>query len=71
MFRFCNLIKGSLKIYKKGFKENLIQLNLAAGTKVKITIHIEATNHDGFSQDTKRTLKENGRILGFGNVEFD
>lgn len=52
-------------------KEILKHLNLAAGTKVKITIHIEATNHEGFSQDTERTLKENGRTLGFGNVEFD
>ncbi len=52
-------------------KEILKHLNLATGTKVKITIHIEATNHEGFSQDTERTLKENGRTLGFGNVEFD
>jgi predicted AAA+ superfamily ATPase len=52
-------------------KEILKHLNLATGTKVKITIHIEATNLDGFSQDTERTLKENGRTLGFGNVEFD
>lgn len=52
-------------------KEILKHLNLASGTKVKITIHIEATNNEGFSQDTERTLKENGRTLGFGNVEFD
>ena len=52
-------------------KEILKHLNLAAGTKVKITIHIEASNHEGFSQDTERTLKENGRTLGFGNVKFD
>ena len=52
-------------------KEILKHLNLAACTKVKITIHIEASNHEGFSQDTERTLKENGRTLGFGNVEFD
>lgn len=52
-------------------KEILKHLNLDTGTKVKITIHIEATNHEGFSQDTERTLKENGRTLGFGNVEFD
>lgn len=52
-------------------KEILKQLNLAAGTKVKITIHIEAINHEGFDQDTERTLKENGRTLGFGSVEFE
>jgi hypothetical protein len=52
-------------------KEMLKHLNLATGTKVKITIHIEATNNEGFSPDTERTLKENGRTLGFGNVEFE
>lgn len=52
-------------------KEILKHLNLASGTRVKITIHIEATNYDGFGHDTERTLKENGRTLGFGNVEFD
>lgn len=52
-------------------KEILKHLNLSTDTKVKVTIHIEATNHDGFSQDTERILTENGRTLGFGNVEFD
>jgi predicted AAA+ superfamily ATPase len=52
-------------------KEILKHLNLAAGTNVKITIHIEADNAEGFDQDTERTLRENGRTLGFGNIEFD
>lgn len=52
-------------------KEILKHLNLAAGTNVKITIHIEANNTEGFNQDTERTLRENGRTLGFGNIEFD
>lgn len=52
-------------------KEILKHLNAAPGTKVKITIHIEATNQEGFTTDTERTLRENGRTLGFGNVEFE
>lgn len=52
-------------------KEILKHLNLATGTNVKITIHIEADNMEGFNQDTERTLRENGRTLGFGNIEFD
>ncbi len=52
-------------------KEILKHLNAIPGTTVKITIHIEATSKDGFSQDTERTLRENGRTLGFGNVEFE
>jgi predicted AAA+ superfamily ATPase len=52
-------------------KEILKHLNQSNGTKVKITIHIEANNPDGFNADTERTLRENGRTLGFGGVEFD
>ncbi|MBK8877301.1 MAG: DUF499 domain-containing protein [Haliscomenobacter sp.] len=52
-------------------KEILKHLNIATGTKVKITIHIQAENSDGFNPDTERTLRENGRTLGFGSIEFD
>lgn len=52
-------------------KEILKHLNAIKGTNVKITIHIEANNQEGFTQDTERTLSENGRTLGFGNVEFE
>ena len=52
-------------------KEIIRHLNTVKGTNVKITIHIEANNDEGFSQDTERTLRENGRTLGFGNVEFE
>jgi len=52
-------------------KEILKHLNGIKGTNVKITIHIEAENKEGFTQDAERTLKENGRTLGFGNVEFE
>ena len=52
-------------------KEILKHLILIKGTNVKITIHIDADNTEGFTPDTERTLRENGRTLGFGNVEFE
>ena len=52
-------------------KEILKHLNQSNGTKVKITIHIEANNVEGFNPDTERTLRENGRTLGFGSVDFE
>jgi hypothetical protein len=52
-------------------KEILKHLNNIKGINVKITIHIEADNKEGFTPDTERTLRENGRTLGFGNVEFE
>jgi hypothetical protein len=32
---------------------------------------LDADNKDGFTQDIERTLRENGKTLGFGNVEFE
>jgi hypothetical protein len=52
-------------------KEILKHLHAQSDGSIKITIHIEAKNPDGFNQDTERTLRENGRTLGFGNIEFD
>lgn len=52
-------------------KEILRHLSNAKGTNVKITIHIEAENPEGFTPDTERTLRENGKTLGFGGVEFE
>lgn len=52
-------------------KEMLKHLMNMKGTNIKITIHIEADNNEGFSSDIERTLRENGRTLGFGEVEFD
>ncbi len=52
-------------------KEILKHLNAIRGTNVKITLHIQAENNNGFSPDVERTLKENGRTLGFGEVEFE
>lgn len=52
-------------------REILKHLNPSQGSNVKITIHIEATNKVGFSQGVERILRENGRTLGFGNIEFE
>lgn len=52
-------------------KEILKHLKITEGTRVKITILIEATNEEGFGIEDERTLIENGRTLGFGNVEFE
>ncbi|MGB5024646.1 MAG: hypothetical protein WBO44_04810, partial [Saprospiraceae bacterium] len=52
-------------------KEILKHLNNIKGVDVKISIHIEADSQEGFSQDVERTVRENGRTLGFGNVEFE
>lgn len=51
-------------------KEILKHLN-QKGTEVKISLHIEANNPEGFSPELERILKENGRTLGFGTVEFE
>lgn len=52
-------------------KEILKHFNTAAGTKVRITIQINAVNENGFSTDVERTLKENSRTLGFDSAEFE
>lgn len=52
-------------------KEILKHLNLVPGTQIKISIHIEADNVEGFNDDTERAVRENGRTLGFGNIEFE
>ncbi|MDN3687236.1 Swt1 family HEPN domain-containing protein [Cyclobacterium jeungdonense] len=52
-------------------KEILRHLDGIKGSDVKITIHIEASTEVGFENDVERTLKENGRTLGFGSVEFE
>jgi predicted AAA+ superfamily ATPase len=52
-------------------KEILKHLTSIKGVDVKITLHIEAESNDGFAADTERTIKENGRTLGFSNVEFE
>jgi len=52
-------------------KEILKHLNIIKGVGVKITIHIQADNKEGFTPDTERILRENARTLGFGNIDFE
>jgi hypothetical protein len=52
-------------------KEILKHLIHFRGTSIKINIHIEATNQNGFNEVIERTIRENGRTLGFGTVEFE
>ncbi|MBE0654434.1 MAG: AAA+ family ATPase, partial [Bacteroidales bacterium] len=52
-------------------KEILKHLSGITGTDVRITIHFEAENDKGFTHDIERTIKENGKTLGFGEIEFE
>jgi predicted AAA+ superfamily ATPase len=52
-------------------KEIIKHLVSLKGTAVKISIHIEADNKDGFSADIERTIKENSKTLKFGSAEFE
>jgi hypothetical protein len=52
-------------------KEILKHLSQTKGLTVKITIHIEAENSEGFNQDVERTIRENCRTLGFAETEFE
>ena len=38
---------------------------------VKISVYIDANHRDGFSHETQRTIKENGRALDFDNIDFE
>lgn len=52
-------------------KEILKHLKAIKGANVKVTIHIDATVDDGITAEMERTLRENGKTLGFGNVEIE
>lgn len=52
-------------------KEILQHLISIKDADIKISIHIEANTEDGFNQETERTIKENGRTLGFKDAEFE
>ncbi len=47
------------------------QLASTDGADVKITIEVEASAPDGFSEATKRTITENAAILKFDNGSFE
>ena len=52
-------------------KELLKHLTSIKGADVKITLHIDASFDEGFTQELERIIKENGRTLGFDNIEFE
>ncbi len=71
---FGNIETDSLRFFRSTDdieKEMLKHLNTTVGTKVTIIIHIEAHNEMGFDAETERTLRENGRTLGFQAIEFE
>jgi hypothetical protein len=48
------------------------QFTSRLGVEVKISVEIQATLHrDGFDEAMQRAVKENCRVLRFGNAEFE
>ena len=48
------------------------QFTSKLGVDVKISVEIQATsNRDGFDEAMQRAVKENCRVLKFGNSEFE
>jgi hypothetical protein len=41
------------------------------GTKVNISLEIEALSNKGFDDSIRRTVQENSRTLGFNHAEFE
>ncbi|MCC5835099.1 MAG: DUF499 domain-containing protein [Opitutales bacterium] len=56
---------------QKTVDEVIQHLSAKYGTKVKITLDIEAENSDGFDEATARTVSENANTLGFKSKEFE
>jgi hypothetical protein len=52
-------------------QEVLQHLEAAAGTRLEVTIEIQAVNADGFSTDTVRTVRENAATLRFEANGFE
>ena len=46
-------------------------LNRPDGSLVSITVEIEASAPEGFSEDLRRTVSENARTLKFETSEFE
>ena len=46
-------------------------LNRPDGSAVSITVEIEASAPEGFSEDLRRTVSENARTLKFETSEFE
>lgn len=52
-------------------QEILANLSLVPGTSVDVRIEISASNPDGFTDSTIRTVRENAATLGFDQSEFE
>ena len=55
---------------EQALKEVINHLASLPGAQVKIHLDIEAYYPNGYSEDTKRTVSENARVMGFKNPEF-
>jgi predicted AAA+ superfamily ATPase len=51
--------------------EVILQFTSRADVTVKISIEIHAESDMGFDEGVQRTVKENSKVLGFGNVGFE
>jgi len=49
----------------------IAHLNRPDGSKVSITVEIQAEVADGFPEDLRRTVSENARTLKFETSEFE
>ena len=47
------------------------QFTANVGVSVEISVEIRATTNAGFDESLQRTIKENGKVLGFSSVEFE
>jgi len=49
----------------------IAHLNRADGSRVSITVEIQAEAEEGFPEDLRRTVSENTRTLKFETSEFE
>jgi hypothetical protein len=56
---------------QKYFEEIIQHLTSADGTRVKVSIEVEAESDDGFNQQTVRTIAENCRTLRVRDSGFE
>lgn len=57
--------------FAKIVDEVLLQFTSKPNAKVRISIEIQADNRDGFDESLQRAVRENCKVLGFGNAEFE
>ena len=58
------------KAFNEIHAEVLQHLSMSGGT-VRITLEIEASTPDGFTENVVRTVRENGSTLRFTTNEFE